>query len=102
MVIVGSHVREVEVITPRSRDVGRSDAKTGTEVMEDAGQQSAQQGKELGKRDQRGKEQAMALNAGLSFASTLLTAEEDKDQQPMDAIWCCVQQVLGDTSPEEQ
>ncbi|XP_044437111.1 uncharacterized protein [Triticum aestivum] len=40
MVIVGSHVREVEVITPRSRDVGRSDAKTGTEVMEDAGQQS--------------------------------------------------------------
>ncbi|KAM3292402.1 hypothetical protein ACQJBY_036301 [Aegilops geniculata] len=42
MVIVGSHVREVEgrVITLRSRDVARSDAETGTEVMEDVGEQS--------------------------------------------------------------
>ncbi|XP_044448146.1 uncharacterized protein [Triticum aestivum] len=40
-------------------------------------------GKEMGKRDQRGKEQGVASHTGSSSASPLLAAEEDRYQQPM-------------------
>ncbi|XP_040254157.1 uncharacterized protein [Aegilops tauschii subsp. strangulata] len=40
-------------------------------------------GKEMGKQDQRGKEQGVASHTGSSSASPLLVAEEDRYQQPM-------------------